>query len=119
MQLKIKENKGLKDSKLKIKRYQNNLKRSDNQKFQKEKQDSEMMQKLSLKKVLSNFHQMITNQTRKNRLVENKVNSTNKTALKTNKAVKKALEKINKILKINKRSEIKFELIVITLIVIL
>ena len=54
---------------------------------------------------------MITNQIKKNHPVENKENLTNKTALKTNKAikaVKKPLEKINKILEINKRSEIKF-----------
>jgi hypothetical protein len=49
---------------------------------------------------------MITNQIRKNSPVVNKVNSTNKTALKTNKAVKKGMEKINKILEINKRTEL-------------
>ena len=106
MQLKIKENKGLKDLKLKIKRYQNNLKLSDNKKFQKEKQGLETMQKQSMNQVLSSFLQMITNQIRKNSPVVNKVNSTNKTALKTNKAVKKGMEKINKILEINKRTEL-------------
>ena len=51
---------------------------------------------------------MTTNQIRKN-ITEitgaSKENSTNKMVLKTNKAVKKSLEKINRIL--NKRSEIE------------
>ena len=89
-----------------------------------EKQGSEMMLKQSLKTVIWNSLWMNINQIKKNHLVavENKVNSTNKTALKTKKAkkaikaVKKTLEKINKILEINRRSEIKLKLIVITII---
>ena len=110
-QLKIREKKGLKDLKLKIKQCQNNLKQIDNKKLTIEKQDSEMMPKQSLKTVIWNSLWMNINQIKKNHLVENKENSTNKTALKTKKAkkaikaVKKTLEKINKILEINKRSE--------------
>ena len=95
-----------------------------------EKQGLEMMPKQSLKTVIWNSLWMNINQIKRNHLVEteavveNKVNSTNKTALKTKKAnkaikaVKKTLEKINKILEINKRSEIKLKLIVITIIFI-
>ena len=93
---------------MKIKLFKNNLKLNVNKKFLREKLGLIMTPKQNCKLVHWTLLLMTTNQIRKN-ITEitgaSKENSTNKMVLKTNKAVKKSLEKINRIL--NKRSEIE------------